>query len=346
MKFRDIIEGKNTKSKCSDELHALAKKTNGSETREIQVIAGKLDNFAATGNPGVIADAVKVLKQMDAGPRAKVMEIIKKSDPSMAKSLARKSGLNEEVDELSEGKKLRNVLSDKELEKSMKKALADKSNYKGGKVNWPFIDADVYMELSAKGYDLRHPSINYMDRFDAMADKLDPMNETELSESHFKVGDKVKCKASGMTGEVIKVGDGEGAYYTVKREDGSTKQYEPSELTLVKEMTEARRDAPKGSKETSNENPLVTIYDDGFERGKPGMSGHMNLQTWMAIHGVSAKYQKEIAEMVMKAGTGKKVKVPAKPMADNAKEYKDEGKEPKTYWLELSKHHEKEMKGA
>lgn len=87
--------------------------------------------------------------------------------------------------ELTEGKKLRNVLSDKEFEKSMKKALADKGNYKGGKVNWNFIDADVYMELSAKGYDLRHPSVNYMDRFDKLADKLDPeMNESaELDEA-------------------------------------------------------------------------------------------------------------------------------------------------------------------
>jgi hypothetical protein len=312
MKFRDIINGKLDEAK---QYVVIDKKGKVVSSKPMSTSAA-LDFYDSLGG------------------NAKGYKVVAADDKRV----------NEE--EITEGKKLRNVLSDKELEKSMKKALADKSNYKSGKVNWPFIDADVYMELAAKGYDLRHPSINYMDRFDAMADKLDPMNETELSESHFKVGDKVKCKASGMTGEVIKVGDGEGAYYTVKREDGSTKQYEPSELTLVKEMTEARRDAPKGSKETSNENPLVTIYDDGFERGKPGFSGHMNLQTWMSIHGVSAKYQKEIAEMVMKAGTGKKVKVPAKPMADNAKEYKAEGKEPKTYWLELSKHHEKEMKGA
>ena len=81
--------------------------------------------------------------------------------------------IKEEV-ELEEGRKLRNVLTDNELKKSMKKALADKGNYKGGKVNWNFIDADVYMDLSAKGYDLRHPNIKYMERFDAMADKLDP----------------------------------------------------------------------------------------------------------------------------------------------------------------------------
>jgi len=103
MKFRDILEGKNTKSKCSDELHAYARTTDGRETREIISIAGKLDNFAATGNPGVIKDAVNMLKYMDKGPRDKVMEIIKKNDPAMGKSLAFKlTGLKEEV-ELEEG---------------------------------------------------------------------------------------------------------------------------------------------------------------------------------------------------------------------------------------------------
>jgi hypothetical protein len=106
-----------------------------------------------------------------------------------------------ESSELSEGKKLRNVLSDKEFEKSMKKALADKGNYKGGKVNWNFIDADVYMELSAKGYDLRHPSINYMDRFDKLADKLDPeMNESveQIDEVTFTIP-KSKAGADYMS---------------------------------------------------------------------------------------------------------------------------------------------------
>ena len=103
--------------------------------------------------------------------------------------------------ELTEGKKLRNVLSDKEFEKSMKKALADKANYKGGKVNWNFIDADVYMELSAKGYDLRHPSVNYMDRFDKLADKLDPENikeSVELEEARIlsKTASKEEEKAA------------------------------------------------------------------------------------------------------------------------------------------------------
>jgi hypothetical protein len=66
--------------------------------------------------------------------------------------------------------------------------------------------------------------------------------ETELSESHFKVGDKVKCKTSGMKGEVVKLDKEDGgedeAYYTVKREDGTMKKMAPNELTKINEEVE------------------------------------------------------------------------------------------------------------
>ena len=54
---------------------------------------------------------------------------------------------------------------------------------------------------------------------------------SNLVESHYEVGDKVSCKASGMTGKVVKVDSEEkGKYYTVKREDGKTMKYAPDEL--------------------------------------------------------------------------------------------------------------------
>jgi preprotein translocase subunit YajC len=63
--------------------------------------------------------------------------------------------------------------------------------------------------------------------------------ETELTESHFKVGDEVICKASGMEGEVVKVDPKEeGKYYTVKREDGKMIKYAPDELKLEDEDEE------------------------------------------------------------------------------------------------------------
>ena len=64
----------------------------------------------------------------------------------------------------------------------------------------------------------------------------------ELEESHFKVGDKVKCKTSGMKGEVVKMdkedGDEDDKYYTVKREDGTMKKMAPEDMTKINEASE------------------------------------------------------------------------------------------------------------
>ena len=70
---------------------------------------------------------------------------------------------------------------------------------------------------------------------EASCDKM-KKEETDLNESHFKVGDEVKCKASGMEGKVVKVDPKEeGKYYTVKREDGKEMKYAPDELKLDEE---------------------------------------------------------------------------------------------------------------
>jgi hypothetical protein len=48
----------------------------------------------------------------------------------------------------------------------------------------------------------------------------------DVSESHYKVGDKVLSKSGGMKGEVVKVDSEEsGEYYTVKHSDGKTAKY-------------------------------------------------------------------------------------------------------------------------
>jgi len=77
--------------------------------------------------------------------------------------------------------------------------------------------------------------------------------EVELTESHFKVGDKVKCKTSGMKGEVVKLDKEEGGedekYYTIKREDGKMKKMAPNELTKINEETEIDEAMFPGTKE-------------------------------------------------------------------------------------------------
>jgi hypothetical protein len=84
---------------------------------------------------------------------------------------ARKS-TNESV-ELVEARKrrqLKNNFSQKHVEKYMKAALNDKANYKGKEVIWKRVDADVYMAMTADGFDLRISQ--YDDLFDGAADKL------------------------------------------------------------------------------------------------------------------------------------------------------------------------------
>jgi len=73
-----------------------------------------------------------------------------------------------------------------------------------------------------------------------------------LSESHFEVGDKVKCKASGMTGTVTKLDKEDGGedekYYTVKQDSGKVMKYAPSELKKLNEsmMNEATQKPMRG----------------------------------------------------------------------------------------------------
>ena len=63
--------------------------------------------------------------------------------------------------------------------------------------------------------------------------------EVELTESHFKVGQRVKCLKSGMSGTVTKVDpEGEGKYYTVKQDSGKVIKYAPDELKALKENVE------------------------------------------------------------------------------------------------------------
>jgi hypothetical protein len=63
--------------------------------------------------------------------------------------------------------------------------------------------------------------------------------EQQLAESHFAVGDRVKCRTSGMKGQIVKLDKDHGAdddqYYTVKRDDGQTKKMAPKDMTKLDE---------------------------------------------------------------------------------------------------------------
>lgn len=113
------------------------------------------------------------------------------------------------------------------------------------------------------------------------------VNES-LNESHFKVGDRVECIDSGMTGEVIGLDKEDGAedekYYTVKREDDKEVKYSPAELRLVEskvnegitfqELVDKYKDNPYGIGADSIEyvesknwgNSLVLRFEDNYGR--------------------------------------------------------------------------------
>jgi hypothetical protein len=100
------------------------------------------------------------------------------------------------------------------------------------------IDANKNNKVDAHDFKLLRAQ-KEKEKANSMKHGKEVKEETELNESHFKVGDEVVCKASGMEGEVIKVDPkGEGKYYTVKQEDGTIKKFAPNELKKEEEMKE------------------------------------------------------------------------------------------------------------
>jgi hypothetical protein len=102
-----------------------------------------------------------------------------------------------------------------------------------------------------------------------------PMKESEVNESHFKVGDKVKCVDSGKTGEVISLDKEDGAedekYYTVNV-DGDKMKFAPNELTKESTVNEASVQVA-GKTKPSGAQVLATVIIDHLMKNeylKPG----------------------------------------------------------------------------
>lgn len=56
------------------------------------------------------------------------------------------------------------------MQESFTKAVSNEENWTDGKINWNFVDSDVYMDVSPKLKMV--PSEKYMEVFDALADKF------------------------------------------------------------------------------------------------------------------------------------------------------------------------------
>jgi hypothetical protein len=98
--------------------------------------------------------------------------------------------------------------------------------------------------------------------------KQGSMGEETLNESHFKLGDKVECIDSGMTGIVVLMDTQHGAedekYYTVQRSDGKMMKYAPQDLTLA--MSEDYESIDELSKKTLG-SYINKAGQDAFRKG-------------------------------------------------------------------------------
>lgn len=138
---------------------------------------------------------------------------------------------------------------------------------------------------------------------------------TNITESHFKVGDEVTCKKSGKEGEIVKVDSKQdGKYYTVKHEDGSTSKYSANELKLEKE-DEEKEDEEKEDEE--NEENMEESNNGGVSK-KTENKFHKNLDKM--VHSTFGKREEE-----------KKIKEEASYSAKSARAGKDIGKPGKQF---------------
>lgn len=127
------------------DLMGLAKKLDNRDTRAIQVLAGKINNFTATGNRGMMADMAKAMKALDDDSHAAVMKIMNKHDKALAKSIHAKMGMKESVEldeaapKISTGKAKGSIKATGLRGKGMKKFDVDVS-VKNGKFEFRITD--------------------------------------------------------------------------------------------------------------------------------------------------------------------------------------------------------------
>ncbi len=104
------------------------------------------------------------------------------------------------------------------------------------------IDANKNGKVDAHDFKLLRAQ-KEKEKANSMKHGKEVKEETELTESHFKVGDEVICKKSGMEGEVVKIDEPQvGKYYTVKQENGKMMKYAPDELKKEDEDEDEKED--------------------------------------------------------------------------------------------------------
>lgn len=357
---KEEVELIEAKSKAGDVLMNYAKKSGGIDKKDMMNVAGKLQNFTLSGNRGLISDIVKIIKSMDTDPRDKVIEIIMKNDPAMGRSIMRKAGLklneNANVDYKTSSEKsqfggFRPKLLNQQGKvsylgatayKTAKAAEGEAEAYRDGYFGGPGKANERSAEKAVQAYRKKNAKDLYK------KESVDEALEVKLRGGKVPVGQhRFKYdvdKSDKYIENSIKERDpkatverkGKDLWVTASAQAHSSVIAGMRRFRVNGTISEGYHDAPKGSKVTTKDNPVVVVYDDEAKKGRPGISGNMNLTTFMSIHGISAKFQKELVQLVTKAGKGKKVEVPSNILADYNKEYKKEGKPTRRVWIELN----------
>ena len=184
---------------------------------------------------------------------------------------------------------------------AVKKILAGETVSEELKGNQHKIDKNKNNKIDAHDFELLRKEKGV--KQEASCDKM-KKEETDLNESHFKVGDEVKCKASGMEGEVVKVDEPQtGKYYTVKREDGKTMKYAPDELKLDEatkpEETKFHKDLDKLVHKTFGKRKDEMKEDKEKNYRQPGFNNPRKYTDDLGIMGkkyMPLKYKDKIKE--------------------------------------------------
>jgi hypothetical protein len=119
----------------------------------------------------------------------------------------------------------------------------------------------------AKQLEKVYPGARLVNYYESFKQPQEPTIYMNMNEDHFKVGDEVICKDSGMEGEVVKLDKPSGKdnekYYTVKREDGKRMKYAANQLKLDKEEDEKEdvKEAKNGGASRKREAQFHTKLD-------------------------------------------------------------------------------------
>ena len=163
--------------------------------------------------------------------------------------------------------------------------------------------SEIYINLNNETIELFGEEVTDAKSFKKVLDAN--MSESKVTESHFKVGDKVKM-AHGGTGVIVSLDKEDGAedekYYTVKTDDGEEMKHAPNELEKINEAKIQKFiESLSASKEAKN----ILHNLDVFAQLNPDYSpveAIAYIEEGLKTSGNAIKKAKKISDLLYTAG--------------------------------------------